>query len=591
MKKKRRLLWQLYPSYLIIIVIALVSITLYGTRSQRAFYIQQAVADLEARARILDQQVSPYLAAGDYAAVDRLCKAAGKPSATRITVVLPSGLVIGDSEENPAKMDNHARRPEIKSAFKGHTDSAVRFSNTLGQTMLYVAVPMLDYPEQGAVIRTSISLAAIESEIKSIQVKMLSSGLVIALLAAAISLWVARRISRPIEALRHGAEQFADGHLTHRLPVPNSLEVGGLAEEMNRMASQLNERIGTIIEQRNELEAVLSSMIEGVMAVDREEYLISINQAAAKMFGSNSTEMLGRSIQEVIRNSDLQRFISDALASGKPSEGDIILYGKQERILYVHSNPLKDVNDERVGTLIVINDVTKLRHLENVRKDFAANVSHELKTPLTAIKGFVETLQHGKVEDTEQIEHFLSIVAKHVNRLAAIIDDLMQLSKVEQEAERDQVAMRPGRLAQTILDAMAVCAPQAEKKQVQVQLQPGPDITVLMDATLLEQAFVNLIDNAIKFSPAGETVHIATEQTQAEIIVRFKDHGVGIAKSHLPRLFERFYRVDKARSRKLGGTGLGLAIVKHIVQAHQGRIEVDSTPGQGTIFTIHLPRK
>lgn len=591
MKKKKRLIWQLYPSYLLITLISITAVSWYASNSLRHFFIDRTASDLQTRGRLLEQQFEGYLSSLDSISIDNLCKEIGKTASTRITVILPNGDVIGDSEEDPGIMDNHADRPEVIQASAGQLGTSIRYSRTLHQRMMYAAIPVVINNKTKAVIRTSIPLTSIDDELKSIQIKIALGGFFIALLASGICLYVSRRISRPIEEMRQGAEHFARGDLRYRLDTPNTKELGGLAEAMNQMAIQLEDRIKTVINQRNEYEAVLSSMMEGIVAVDTEERIISVNQAAASMLKSKLSELKGRSVQEMIRNRELQGFVAETLSSGKALQGDIIFRRNGEKVLNTHSTPLCDANNKRIGTLIVLNDVTQLRRLENVRRDFVANVSHEIKTPLTAIKGFVETLRCGAMENPEEAGRFLAIIDNHVNRLAAIIEDLLQLSRIEQEGEIKQIQLKESYIKDVIQASIQVCQAKAEKKRIRIDVLCEDSVLAKIDPPLLEQAFVNLLDNAIKYSKEESKIRIETILTDSEAIISFQDHGIGIAKKHLPRLFERFYRVDKARSRKLGGTGLGLAIVKHIIQAHGGDVTVESTPGKGSTFAIHLPRK
>jgi two-component system phosphate regulon sensor histidine kinase PhoR len=589
MKKKKRLLWQLYPSYLLITLISLVAVTIYAGSSFREFYLDRIAGDLRARAYLLEKQILQFLGPLDTKVVDALCKELGKSSTTRITAILPSGTVIGDSHDDPHRMDNHALRPEVIRAKKGNVGRSIRFSTTLQQRMMYVAVPLTDHKRIVAVIRTSLPVTAMDEKLKSIQTQIAFGGLLIAFVAAGISLYVSRRISRPIEKMKEGTEHFARGELFHRLPETNLQEIGSLADALNQMALQLDDRIKTIINQRNELEAVLSSMEEGVIAFDMDERIISINQAAARIFESIAKNMLNRSIQEVIRNPELQQFVTRALSSTDNLKGDITLYHEGERIIYLHSTSLRDSSDDKIGVLLVMNDVTQVRRLENIRRDFAANVSHEIKTPLTAIKGFVETLRHGSVKNPEEIKRFHSIIEKHVNRLTAILEDLISLSRIEQDDEKKAIKLRKNPIKNVLRTAVGNCREKADLKGITIDHVCEENILAMIDPPLLEQAIVNLLDNAITYSHEGSSVRVSAFQKQNSIIISVQDHGIGITKEHLPRIFERFYRADKARSRKLGGTGLGLAIVKHITQAHGGSTSVESTPGKGSTFSLHLP--
>ncbi len=591
MKKRRRLLWRLFPSYLLITLLSLFAVSWYASEAMRHFFLDQTATDLKARAALLEKQITAFLTPLDAASIDSIAKEAGRLSATRITVILPDGTVIGDSHETPGLMDNHANRPEIVTALTGQTGSSLRFSNTLMQRMHYVAVPIKDRQKIVAVLRTSLPATAMETEIRSIQLKIALVGCIIALLAAGISWVISRRISQPIEQMKKSAEHFATGDLNHRLTPPGTEEMGGLADAMNQMAAQLNERIETIINQRNQLETVLASMLEGVIAIDTEERIVSINQAAARLFEYEPQDCQGKSVQEIIRSPALQQFIRQALSSKIPSEEDITLFQNEERVIGIKGSPILNANQHQIGTLVVFHDVTQLRRLENMRRDFVANVSHEIKTPLTAIKGFVETLQQGNVEKTQEKERFLGIIQKHVDRLNAIIEDLLALSRIEQEDENKVIKFEPVKIADVFQAAIQLCRPKAEEQGIRIHFECEQDTTALFDPTLIEQAVVNLLDNAIKFSEPESLIQVESHQQEDQIIISVLDQGIGIAQKHLPRLFERFYRVDKARSRRMGGTGLGLAIVKHIAQAHGGHVSVQSKLGEGSRFSIHLPQK
>lgn len=590
MKKRGRLIWRLFLTYLLITLGSLVIVSWYATSSLGRFYIDQTALDLEARAHLLETQVKQMIVTDNTGAIDTFCKDAGRRSFTRITVILPSGEVIGDSREEPKHMDNHANRPEVAVARTGEVGSSIRTSSTLQQRMMYVAIPIYVENKIAAVVRTSLPVTALDEALADIRIKIAIGGFLTAVLAAIFSLIMSHQYSRPIEVMKVGAERFAAGDFEHRLNLPASQELAGLADAMNQMAAQLSDRIDTIENQRRELETVLSSMLEGLVAIDNEGQIISMNQAAAKWFQIETKDAQGHSVQEVIRNQALQKFVTDAIDSLNPVENDIIVFQNGERVLNVKSTPLLDSGYDRIGTLIVFNDVTQLRRLENMRRDFVANVSHEIKTPLTAIKGFVETLHQGSVESQEEKTRFLGIVGKHVDRLNSIIEDLLSLARIEKDDEDRSIQFKKQKLSDVFNSALQICRPQAQQKDIRINLECDNSIEAHVDHVLLEQAIVNLLDNAVKYSEAGSEINIMVMSEGEDIRIRIKDQGIGIAKKHINRLFERFYRVDKARSRTLGGTGLGLAIVKHIAQAHGGRVTVESKLGEGSTFTIQIPR-
>lgn len=582
--------WQLYPSYLLITLISLLAVTWYASKSLRHFFLEQTASDLETRALLLENQILEYLHPLDKEGVDLLCKKLGKQASTRITIMLPSGKVVGDSEEDPARMDNHADRPEFIQALTGLSGTSTRYSRTLKKNMMYVGVAVKKNNQTLAVVRTSIPVNAMDVALEDIRIKIALGGLIIAVLAAILSLLVSRRVTRPIEQIKTWAESIGRGEFRFRPPVAESEEIAALSDTMNHMAVELRDRIDTVIRQRNETEAMLSSMVEGVLAVDMEERVISLNHAAAEILGCNQTEAQGRSIHEVVRSTVLHHFVTDTLSSQEPVEKEIVLSYDGDRVLNGHGTLLRDAEGGQVGALIVLNDVTHIRKLEKIRRDFVANVSHEIKTPITAIKGFVETLRDGALENPEDAQRFLTIISKHVDRLEAIIEDLLRLSRIEREAEREEVVLVEGKVKDLLQTAIQVCEVKAVAKKVRIELSCEKDIVAKIDAVLLEQALANLLDNAIKYSNEGSVIQVEATQKESEIIISVSDHGCGIEKEHLPRLFERFYRADKARSRQLGGTGLGLAIVKHIAQAHGGHVSVESTHGKGSTFAIHLPK-
>jgi len=583
---RRRLLWQMYPSLLVISILALVAVAMYAGSSLRSFYLERTFFDLETRARLVEMQINERIPADERVMIDSLCKKFGLETATRFTVILPSGEVVGDSDEDPLQMENHGARLEIVEAFGGETGTSTRYSNTLQTTMAYVAIPVRSGDRTIGVVRAALPTTFIDDALNEIIRRILLAGLVVAALVALVSLFVSRRITRPLEQLRHGARRFARGDLEQKLAVHASEEIAVLAETMNSMAAQLDQRIKTITRQRNEQEAILSSMVEGVMAVDRDEKIININRVAARFFNVEPGQVRNRILHEVIRNTALQQLVVQILETNSQVEGEIVVINGMSRFLQVSGGMLRDAEGEGIGAVIVLNDITRVRDLESMRRDFVANVSHELRTPITSIAGFIETLLDGALDNPDDARRFLQIISKQADRLNAIIKDLLSLSYIEQAPEIKFVTADVSGVVET---AMQTCMASADAKGVKLVPDLEEGIVASISPPLLEQAVVNLIDNAVKYSFENGRVEVRVRRRDRDIVVEIKDFGCGIAKEHLPRIFERFYRVDKARSRDLGGTGLGLAIVKHIALAHGGEVTVDSKPDEGSLFSIVIP--
>jgi len=589
--RQRRLLWRIYLYFFVSTIAALAITALYATRSLRQFHQDQVANDLLVRARMVASEVAAYPLDTEPARIDRLCKDLGRLTMTRITVVLPSGEVIGDSDEDPARMENHRNRPEIAAAMEGRTGKSVRFSDTVHRTLMSLAIPVLHDGAVAAVVRTSMPLAVIDWALRAVYRHILLGGAIVAILVAVVALYISRRITRPLEDMRHVAERLASGELTARVAVPSGEEIGALGRTLNQMAAQLSDRLDTITRQRNEQEAVLASMVEGVLAVDKDGRILNLNDAAAQLLELDSEQARGRTIQETVRNRELQEFINAALTTPTPSEREIVLYGNEERFLQLHGTALADRSGSKIGVVVVLNDITRLKRLETVRRDFVANVSHELKTPITALKGCVETLEDGAPANPEEGRRFLALMAQNVDRLQAIVEDLLSLSRIEFDAERGRVPLDPGPVCEVLRGAVRTFTKLAEAKKISLTVDCAGDLAGPINAALLEQAVGNLVDNAVKYSDENTRVIVAGALAGDSIEIRVTDEGPGIERKHLPRIFERFYRVDQARSRSLGGTGLGLAIVKHIALAHHGTVGVTSTPGEGSSFTIRIPRQ
>ena len=612
MAKKRKLIWQIFPSFLVIILLSLAAVTWYSTRYFKDFFLENSEKELTIQAKLLQNKFARLLReeGGSIVQIDSECKRVGESIQSRVTIVLPSGQVVGDSFGRVETMENHLIRPEIQAALKGRKGISVRYSSTLDQNMMYIAFPVT-LEAQGAVggavrpgesvhstdpknqviavVRTAVSISDIDKKITTVRNNILVA-LILTLIAAAIaSFYVARRITQPVEQMTKGAMEFAKGKLANRLSSPDTEELSQLARAMNQMAEKLDKKIQDFKNRSHELEAVHTSMQEGVIAIDQNEQIITINTAAAKIFDFPDSTLKKKSILEVARNFELQTFIQKALSTHEPVEDDILIKRDEVIVLNIHSTALYDTRKERMGTLIIFHDITRIRRLENMHKAFAANVSHELKTPLTTIKGFIETLQQMLADnEIQNSDAFLKIIEKNVNRMVALIDDLLALSRLER-LEGTVIEFESHPLSTLLNGAIHFCLAQAEEKKIPITLDCPDTLTVRVDPILIEQAIINLVDNAVKYSPEETLITIGAGFQKGFVVIEIRDTGNGIDKEHLPKIFNRFYRVDKGRSRNEGGTGLGLAIVKHIVQYHGGKIEVDSQRGKGTTFKISLP--
>lgn len=479
----------------------------------------------------------------------------------------------------------------LAEASQGRMAHASRYDAATDKRLLAAAVPVGPAGRPTAIIRVAADTAAADRELALAQRRLLAGSVPAAAVALAAAYALARRAARPVRELSQAAARVASGEFEARLPVPEAAELSDLADAIEAIRDQLVERGLTIGRQGTQQQAVLGSMIEGVLAIDARQRIVSINQGAADLLGLDVESVLLKPLQEVVRNPDLRRFALLAIDCREPVEDDIILRGLRDRTIRVRGTALRDVSGEG-GAVIVLNDVTDLQRLENVRRDFVANVSHELKTPIASIKGFVETLLDGAAEDPTDSRRFLEIIARQADRLESIIEDLLALSRIEQTEGAGNLPVERVPLAAVLAEAVADCRPRAADREVRLESACDDELVADVNAALIEQAVINLVDNAIKSSESGRTVRISAVADAAipgGVTIAVRDQGCGIAAEHLPRLFERFYRVDKARSRKAGGTGLGLSIVKHIVQAHGGTVAVESEPGVGSTFTIRLP--
>jgi len=589
MFKRRQFAWRALPGYLLVAMVPLALVSVYAFHSIKRFQTDQVLAALKDKAILITDELSRMPEPWNAETVTVMCRELGPRTGSRITIVLPDGRVLADSERDPADMENHADRPEVRDALADQVQHSIRYSDTLRCSMLYLGYPLEREGLVVAAVRTSVPLRTVDASLRALY-RRIGAGVVVAMILAAMaSILVSRVLGHPIEAMRRGADRFARGQLDFRLAIPDTEELAGLAESMNSMAAQLDERIKSVVQQRSELEALLTGMVEGVLAVDREGRVLRLNKAAGKWFGCDPVKAAGRLLREVINNPRLEELVERSLSEKTAVETDLVLRTDADRFFQAHGTPLQNAEGDVSGVLIVFDEVTRLRRLETVRRDFIANASHELKTPITSIKGFIETLQGNAGGNPDDRKRFLDIVARQADRLNAILEDILQLSRIEHDAEHNRVELHVEPILPVLEEAVAVCRERAGKKHIAVEVDCDPSLKAPIHPLLLEQAVTNLIDNAVKYSPEDTKVIVRAFRRDGDVRIEVCDMGPGIEAVHLPRIFERFYRVDKGRSQQLGGTGLGLAIVRHIALAHGGKADVDSTPGKGSTFSILLP--
>jgi two-component system phosphate regulon sensor histidine kinase PhoR len=565
----------------------------FSVRSMQSFFLAHTRQDLELLTQLLLRDLPTTFPDTNSDSLQQFCTLRSTAARSRITLIDNTGRVLGDSDADPQYMENHASHPEVGKALAGHPTFDVRYSITLHREMMYFALPIRKGAEIAGVLRTALPLTTFQQAVHSLLWEIALGAIIVSLLATVLTILLSERVSRPIREMARGAERYGAGDFSQKLHPSDTAELALLSVTLNRMATDLDSKIREITAQRNEQHAILASMTQGVICVDMEERILFVNRTAQELFGIDQDQARGRLLQASVRSTEIQRFIQHILSTGEtPDMREFTLPTYRNLVLQIGGSPLFDSTGERMGALVVLNDVTRLRELEVLRKQFVANVSHEIRTPVTAIKGYVETLRDGALEDSEHARAFLERIAHNTDRLDKIISDLLSLSKIEQDAERGQIKLVPGNLHDIVQSAILTVSEKAKARGIHIVFPQSesvsPDFVSMVNATLLEQAVVNLLDNAIKYSEAGQQVEVEIMAKENSAEIRVRDHGCGISAEHFPRLFERFYRVDKGRSRELGGTGLGLAIVKHIVQAHNGQVSVESQPEVGSVFTISI---
>lgn len=584
------LFWKLGFAFFALLIAVLLPVDYYAERTLRRDYERAGFDQLSAIARIALASPPPAssLSANFPASSSNLREWVAKMAASgvRVTVITADGLVLADSQSDPRTMENHAGRPEIREALAKGDGQSIRHSVTINRDLLYHATRLVVPGGAPAILRFAIPLRTVDEEMWEFRKRLWFASLVMLLVTGTVSLLVSRSFSRRVERLRSFSRRVAEGDFRPIDADRSGDALEALAVSLNDTAARLDRAIRTLTEERNLSAAILGSMVEGVAVVNSAERLLFANQGFAEILELDAPPQSGSSLVEAVRQTELLDAVRAVLRDAPRVATEIVTGTLRQRFFAATVASVKGA--ENSGAVIVLHDITELRKLERIRRDFVANVTHEFKTPLTAIQGFAETLLGGAMDDPENRTRFLEIILEHSRRLARLTDDLLELSKMD--ADRLDLEIERLSVPQFLQNCMETAQRPAAAKNLQmsVSLPEGvPDIAA--ERRRLAEVLQNLLDNAIQYTPSGGRITVSASSDKNEVIFTVADTGIGIPQLDQPRIFERFYRVDVARSREVGGTGLGLSIAKHLVEAHGGRIWVESEVGRGSQFHFSVP--
>ena len=584
------LFWKLGFAFFALLIAVLLPVDYYAERTLRRDYERAGFDQLSSIARIALASPPP---ASSLSTTSRTPSPALREwlarmasSGVRVTVITSDGLVLADSQSDPQTMENHAGRPEIREALANGDGVSVRHSVTINRDLLYYAArfPMPSGPP--VVLRFALPLRTVNDEVWAFRRRLWLSSLIVFLVAGMASLLISRTFSRRVERLQSFSRRVAEGDFRPIDADRSGDALEALAVSLNDSAARLDRAIRTLTEERNLSAAILGSMVEGVAVVNSAERLLFANEGFVGILELDSRPQSGSSLVEVVRQTELLEAVRDVLKGAPRVEAEIITGTLRQRFFAATVASVKATEDS--GAVVVLHDITDLRKLERVRRDFVANVSHEFKTPLTAIQGFAETLLSGAMDDPQNRVRFLQIILEHSRRLARLTDDLLELSKMD----ADRLDLEVDRLSvlQLVQSCVETTQRLATEKRLRVSINLPPSVPdIAADRRRLAEVLQNLLDNAIQYTPSGGEIVVSASSAPQEVTFSVSDTGIGIPQVDQPRIFERFYRVDVARSREVGGTGLGLSIAKHLVEAHGGRIWVESEVGRGSRFHFTVP--
>jgi two-component system, OmpR family, phosphate regulon sensor histidine kinase PhoR len=578
---RKTIFLKIFTGYVLIIALMTAGVSILSYRTIKNNYNETLAQDLEKIATVTGHSIRRHAAQQNRTALDGYIKQLGEEiRGIRITVIDTDGTVLADSEQAPAvDMENHGSRPEVRSAMAGQTGVSQRYSTTVASDMLYVAIPLMRSGALAGVVRVSCHVSDIEQWLSRLRREISQVALLVILLAIGCALFVAKKLAAPIAQLGLAARTVASGDFNVRVAVDSRDEVQEFAESFNYMTGRIRELFEQVSLKQGELTSIITSLHEGLLVIDHADRVLMCNESLARMAGFSAAGAPGKSYWELLRVVQLEEIVAAARASGGGTLHEVRLGG---RTCLVNTALIAELN----ALVMTFLDMTDVKNMERMKRDFVVNVSHELRTPLTAIKGFVETLQEEPASEDQQ--RYLAIISRHTDRLINIVKDIMVLSSLEHEQEPECEEVNVKGIVEQV---KKIYIDRLREKNLSLSIEAeNGRLNARVDPFKIEQVFINLIDNAIKYTEAGG-ITVQLERAAEALLIRVSDTGIGIAPAHLPKLFERFYVVDKSRSRSVGGTGLGLSIVKHIVLLHGGTISVDSTPGKGSTFTITLPEQ
>ncbi|MBP2653228.1 MAG: multi-sensor signal transduction histidine kinase [Firmicutes bacterium] len=578
-------------SYLILVLLTLLFLGVYILSFFYNHTLENLTAQLLTQASITEKLLAEhYNYPEKKTSIDDTIKNITVNTGIRITVIDPDGTVIADSWENPQLMENHNQRPEIISALTQSQGTSIRFSDTLGENLLYVATPIHHGTETVGVLRLATTLAHINQGFVGIRSALVAAVLLASLLALIISIRLAKKYTAPLEKITAAAQEIAEGNLDKRVHVRTGDEIELLARTLNNLAANLDDKVNEIIAEKRKLELILQNTTSAILLLDRYGQVTDYNQAAADTFNI-PTDILGWHNIKVIGNGLFDTAVHEAVETMVKRTLDLKTeFNGNKHVFLVSLTPIIGSENEVSSVLAVFHDITALKEIQEKQADFIANASHELATPLTAIIGFAETLLDGAIKNPDLSLRFVKIIQAEAERMHRLVKDLLQIAKLDAQDYRKNVKTEPTAIEPLVSQAVSELAPQWQQKEIIITIDAPPkEVTVLANTDWLKQVILNLLDNGIKYTPSGGTIHLTWSQDASEAVFTIQDSGVGIPAQDLPQIFDRFYRVDRARTRSAGGTGLGLAIVKFIVEMFGGSIEAKSGVGLGTTFTFRLP--